>query len=185
VRSGALPVRLKKKSCPRDEPDDHALGRSRGGWGTKIHALCDAAGNGLALKLSGGQEADISHAEDLLGRVRLPRPKGRPRTRPRRLNADKGYDSAAYRKYLSKRGIRANIPERRLPEGTKRRRKGQRPKLDKERYKNRSQVERFLGKLKQFRRIATRYDKYAMAYLGFVTLGMVLIGMKAYFSNTA
>lgn len=185
MRRGAPREHRKKKTCPRDEPDDHALGRSRGGWGTKIHAICDALGNGLALKLSAGQGADISHAEDLMRKVRLPKPKGRPRTRPKCINADKGYDSAAYRKYLRKRGIRANIPARKLPEGTKRRQKGPLPKLDKERYKNRNQVERFLGKLKQFRRIATRYDKYAMVYLSFMNLALVLIGTRAYFSNTA
>lgn len=176
--------RGKKANPPKDEPEHHALGRSRGGFGTKINGIADRQGNALNVQVSPGQQADITEAQPLIASTRIPKPRGRPRLRPNCLNADKSYDSQDFRKYLSSRGIKANIPERQTPKGKTRRRKGRKPKLDKERYKNRNQIERLFGKLKQFRRIATRYDKYAMTYKGFIQLGSIILYLRKYFSNT-
>jgi transposase len=117
-------------------------------------------------------------------RVLFRKDEGGPRTRPHRLNADKGYDSTASRRYLYKRPIKANIPKRKLPEGQQRRRKERIPQLDEEVYKNRNQLEWLFGKLKHFRRIATRYDKYAQVFLAFIKLGFILIYLRKYSSNT-
>lgn len=174
----------KKSNPPKNESPDHALGRSRGGWGTKIHGLTDGAGNGLTIALSPGQKANISQAQALIESTRIAQKRGRPRTRPKVLNADKSYDSQKFRKYLGKRQIKANSPEQALAKGRIRRRKGRKPKLDKQRYKNRNQVERFFGKLKQFRRIATRYDKYAQVFKAFIFLGIIVLYLRKYFSNT-
>ena len=114
----------------------------------------------------------------------IPKIKGRHRTRPKWINADKGYDSKEFRRYLNQRQTRANIPEQKTPKGKTRRKKGRKPVLDEQRDKNRNQIERLFGKLKHFRRIATRYDKYAQVYLAFVYLAIVIIYLKKYFSNT-
>lgn len=93
--------------------------------------------------------------------------RGRPRIRPDRLVGDKGYSYTAVRKYLHGRGIRLTIP----------RRKDQGPDIcfDATLYKERNKVERLVGRLKQFRRIATRYDKRALNYQGWLTVAAVLL----------
>ena len=142
--------------------------------------------NGIALKChtTGAQTSDISQAIELIEGVELPRKQGRPRTKPQCLTADKGYDGRQVRQHMSKRGIKANIPERKTAEGNQRRRKGRKPVLDQEKYRQRNQIERLLGRAKQFRRIATRYDKYARVYEGFLKLGFVILHIRDLFSNT-
>lgn len=81
-----------------EEPQDHALGRSRGGLTTKIHMLCDAKGVPLNFLLSGGQASDIAYAQPLLDTAHIPSLRGRPRKRCRWLLADKGYDAEALRR---------------------------------------------------------------------------------------
>src|ERR1700754_4273064 len=96
------------------EPDDHAIGRSRGGPSTKIHLACDGHGRPLSVVLTGGNVNDTTLFEQVLAGVEFRRPgPGRPATRPVRVLADKGYSSRANRAYLRRRGIRATIPERR------------------------------------------------------------------------
>jgi hypothetical protein len=72
------------------EPADHAPGRSRGGSGPKIHLVCDGKGLPMAVTVTAGQRPESAQFEAVMGRVRVPRPKGRPRCRPRRLAGDKG-----------------------------------------------------------------------------------------------
>lgn len=94
-----------------DEPDDHALGRSRGGWSTKIHLACERDRHVLAFLLAPGQAGDSPQMIPVLQRIRVPRPgAGRPRTRPDRVLGDKAYSSRANRAYLSGRNIKATIP---------------------------------------------------------------------------
>ncbi|MER6159510.1 transposase [Streptomyces sp. NPDC001868] len=96
-----------------DEPDDHALGRSRGGLTTKIHLACDGKGRPLAVLVTPGQRHDSICARPLLERIRLPRTgPGRPRRRPDQVFADKAYSSRGSRAYLRKRGIVQTIPEK-------------------------------------------------------------------------
>ncbi len=95
------------------EPSDHAIGRSRGGLTTKIHALCDAKMRPLVVLLGTGQGGDSPMFPEVMGSLRVPRRgRGRPRTKPDRAMADKAYASKANRKLLRDRGIEAVIPER-------------------------------------------------------------------------
>ncbi|WP_430381928.1 IS5 family transposase [Streptomyces bauhiniae] len=98
-----------QKGAPAGEPDDHAIGRSRGGLTTKIHLAADAHCRPLAFVLTAGQAGDAPAFTDVMARLRVPHRRGRPRTRPLVL-ADKAYSSRAIREHLRKRGIRAVIP---------------------------------------------------------------------------
>lgn len=117
-----------------------------------------------------------------LDRIRIPRKgRGRPRKRPKSLVADKGYTSRRCRASLRRRGIRAMIPERRDQREHRKKlgRRGGRPaRFDKERYKGRNVVERCFLRLKQWRRIATRYDKQAESYLAFLTLASIILWLS-------
>jgi transposase len=95
------------------------------------------------------------------------RGRGRPRLRPRRLAGDKGYSSPPARRYLRRRGITPVIPTR----ATERRN----PRFDRAAYRERNQVERLIGRLKQCRRIATRYDKLQETYHAFLILAAILL----------
>ena len=116
------------------------MGRSRGGLTTKIHALVDALGRPIRLKLTEGQAHDGRSATDMYGTV------GPGQT----LLADRAYDSDGLRDALAERGAIANI--RLMP--TRKRF----PAFDPDLYKQRNQVERFFSKLKHFQAVATRYD---------------------------
>ena len=105
---------------------------------------------------------------DLLDRGAVKRPgRGRPRLRPKRLAGDKGYSSRTARRRLRQRGIRPVIPTRR----------GERrcPTFDGVTYRERNRVERLINRLKQFRAIATRYDKLAATYHAMLTIGFILL----------
>jgi transposase len=112
--------------------------------------------------------------QTVLAGVRFPRTgPGRPATRPDRLIADKGYSSRAIRAHLRRRGIRATIPERRDQQANRARRGragGRPPAFDPVIYKRRNVVERCFNRLKQFRAIATRYDKTALIDLAILTI---------------
>jgi transposase len=139
--------------------DDQALGRSRGGFGTKIHLAVDALGNPVAVHLSPGQEADITHAESLLGDLR-----------PDAVLADKGYDSDAFVATVEGRGAAAVIPPKKNRVDPR--------EYDRHTYKERNKVERCVGALKQCRRIATRYEKTARNFLGMVLFAAVHLWLK-------
>lgn len=102
-------------------------------------------------------------------RGRGPRPgPGRPRLRPERVVADKGYSSKQNRSYLRKRGIGAVIAH----QDNERRRSGH---FDKEAYRKRNVVERLINRLKQFRRVATRYEKRAANYRAMLTIAAIVL----------
>lgn len=92
---------------------------------------------------------------------------GRPRTRPQRIVADKGYSSRRIRRYLRRRGIRYTIPHRRNERQT--------GPFNRTIYRLRNRVERLINQLKQFRRVATRYEKYAVNYRAMVVLRCILL----------
>jgi len=150
-----------------DEPPDHAIGRSRGGLTTKSHLVCDGKGRALAFILTPGQAADTSMLTATLSEIRVPGARGRPRSRPDRVLADKGYPSRASRAWLRERGIAATIPERDDQIAHRRKRRG-RPidfgHQQRVRYRGRNVVERCFNKLKQWRGIAMRSDKTARNY---------------------
>ena len=142
------------------EPPDHAIGRSRGGLTTKIHALCDANMRPLVLLLGTGQGGDSPMLPELMGSLRVPRRgKGRSRTRPDRTMADKAYASKANRTLLRDRGIDAVIPDKSDHIANRKRlgvKGGRPPSFDAEAYKRRNVIERCFEAFKQWRGIATR-----------------------------
>jgi len=169
-----------KKSLRRkDEPDDHAIGRSRGGLTTKTHALVDGNGLPLVIAVTPGQTHDSPALPKLLAELRVPRLRpGRPRTRPEALRGDKAYSARAHRAGLRARGITAVIPE---PSDQIRHRQnkgsgGGRPvDFDAVDYKNRNVVERAFNHMKNWRGLATRY---ALIYRGGVVLAAILLWLS-------
>lgn len=159
-----------------------ALGRSRGGLTTKLHLAFDGRGRPLSVRLTAGQRHESTQLAAVLDAIRVPRRRGRPRKRPDQVTLDKGYSYPKCRRLLRGLGIRHVIPERK-DQQKQRQAKGQHggrpPRFDREVYRLRSWAERGVNRLKQFRRIATRYEKRAMNYLGFVHLAGIIIWLRA------
>ncbi|WAP59133.1 IS5 family transposase [Streptomyces sp. S465] len=166
-----------------DEPDDHALGRSRGGLTTRIHLARDGKGRPLAILVTPGQRHDSVCARPLLERIRVPRTGlGRPRSRPGQVIADKAYSFRGFRAYLRRRGIAHTIPEKTDQRRHRLRRGGhggRPPGFDRETYRRRNMIERCFNRLKGFRGIATRYDKTATSYEAAVTLASLLLWARS------
>ncbi|MFF9488255.1 IS5 family transposase, partial [Streptomyces sp. NPDC014676] len=165
------------------EPDDHALGRSRGGLTTKIHLACDGRGRPLAILLTPGQRPDSVCARPLPERIRVPRTgPGRPRCKPDQVIADKAYSSRGFRAYLRKRGIAHTIPEKTDQRRHRLRRGGhggRPPGFNRETYRRRNMIERCFNRLKGFRGIATRYEKTTTSYEAAVTLASFLLWARS------
>ncbi|WP_405499630.1 IS5 family transposase [Streptomyces anulatus] len=178
VRAHQHAAGARPKGAPVGEPDDHALGRSRGGLTTKVHLAADSRCRPLAFVLTAGQAGDAPAFESLMARIRVARPVGRPRTTPDVVLADKAYSSRAIRDHLRRRGIRAVIPQPATQAANRKRRGslgGRPPAFDRESYKQRNTVERCINKLKQWRGLATRYDKTATIYLGGLHVAAIFI----------
>lgn len=142
------------------------MGRSRGGLTTKIHARVDAKGRPIRLLISPGNDHDVTCAEALLDGLE----------KRAVVIADKGYDADRVRIYIKAQGAFANIPNR-----SNRKKKFRWKKAI---YRERNHVERFFNKLKQFRRIATRYDKLGATFLAFIQLAAVRISLRSIESTT-
>jgi transposase len=136
------------------------MGRSRGGLTTKIHALVDANGNPIALKLTEGQAHDGRSASDMLETI------GEGQI----LLADRAYDSDGLRRTLAERGAWANIKP--MPNRVNV------PAFSTFLYRFRNLVERFFNKLKHFRAVATRFEKHDANYLALVKLASARIWMR-------
>jgi transposase len=134
---------------------------------TKIHVRCEGTGRLITFLLTPGQESDIHLAEDLIGTGAIRRRNGHLRLYPKRLVADKGYTSRAFRKYLHQKHIRCTIPHR-----ANEHHKGT---FNKQAYRKRNIVERLINRLKQFRRIATRYEKRATNFSAMITLASIFL----------
>ena len=145
---------------------DHAIGRSRGGLSTKIHAVVDEQGRPVRLVLSAGQASDKTIAPPLI--ETLP---------PAKVSiADHGYDARALVEMVSAGGGQAHIPT----QSNGRLQRSVDPAL----YRQRNLIERFFNKLKHFRRIATRFDKLARNFLAAVALASARIWIRTYESKT-
>lgn len=155
-RSPACGRRKQKKHGGQE---NQALGRSKGGFGTKIHAICDSHGNPLRFILTGGQAADCKQALALLDGLNA-----------EAVLADKGYDADYIVEAVT--GMKALVV---IP--PKSNRIVQR-EYDKELYKERNHVERMFNKLKHFRRVATRYDKTAASFMAFLNVAAIYLWLK-------
>jgi transposase len=146
---------------------------------SKIHHLVDGAGRPMVVLVSAGQANDAPVFAQLLAHLRVPRPgRGRARTRPHRVRADKAYSSRAIRSELRRRGITAVIPQP-SDQIAHRHRRGSRggrpPGFDAQDYKARNVIERGFNLTKQWRGLATRYDKLAVVYRGGAVLRAITI----------
>ncbi len=138
---------------------EQSLGRSRGGFSTKIHLAADALGNALRFILTGGERNDITQAEHLVAGFSA-----------EYVIADKGYDSEIFVLRLKGRDAEAVIPSR---ASNKVRRE-----IDTHLYKERHLIENQIGKLKQFRRVFSRFDKLAKNYLSFIYFASSVVWLR-------
>jgi transposase len=136
-----------------------SLGRSRGGFSTKIHLATDALGNAVRFILTGGERNDITQAESLVKDLVAAY-----------VIADKGYDAEPFVLKLKERNSEAVIPSRRNHKV--------RRQIDTHLYKERHVIENQIGKLKRFRRVFSRFDKLAKNYLSFIYLASTLVWLK-------
>jgi transposase len=136
--------------------DAEALGRSRGGFSTKLHVLVNGLGLPVEFKLTPGQTADVTQAEALLENHDI-----------NIVLGDKGFDSKKLVDYIEERGGQALIPPR---SNVKEQRE-----VDPIVYKERNVVERFINRIKQYRRVATRYEKTGRNFLAFVQLAAIMV----------
>jgi len=144
------------KRAQLEEPADHALGYSRGGFGTKVHLLLEEGGIVLGIYLTAGQRHESVAFEPLMERVML---SGRTRRWPDKLGGDKGYSYPRIRRWCHRRHIEDVIPTRK-----------DQPRIDtfdKLSYKKRNMIERVIGRFKECRRLGTRYEKLAVNYVAF------------------
>lgn len=167
---GLINTRLVKKSDATAE----ALGRSRGGFSTKVYAAVDALGNPLKLSLRPGQRADIVDAEALLQPYLATHQQGPLQEGDLTAGtptagaviADKGFDSSDFVAWIEAHEAEVVIPSRRT--NTVQRR------IDANLYADRNKIERFFGRIKHYRRIATRYEKTSRNYLAFLHVASIV-----------
>ncbi len=170
----------------RVEPADHAVGRSRGGLSTKIHQLCDGAGLPLVMLIGPGQGGDSPMLSHLLAALKIHRRAGtgpgRPWSTPMPCWVTRPTPPAGPGPCCAARGIQAGIPEPSDQIGHRKRRGragGRPPALDVVAYKRRNVVERGFNTFKQWRALATRYDKLALTYRAGVVLRVVVLWLTA------
>jgi transposase len=153
-----------------EEPSDHALGRSRGGFSTKIHILCDGNGLPLHFQLTAGQTHESSVLDELLmgADACLLDEEGERIAWPFALGGDKGYRANWIDKYLLDLGIRPVIPSKENED------RDARPvEFDREAYRQRNIVERLIGWLKESRRVFSRFEKTAKNFAGMIKLAFI------------
>lgn len=158
ARSSA-PILAQLAPKKRGGQAEQALGRSRGGFSTKIHISVDGLGNPLRFRLTGGQRHDITQAPALIEGLSADY-----------VIADKAYDAADFLDLVFKSGAESVIPS--TP------RRNEQREHDRHLYKERHLVECFINKIKHYRRVFSRFEKLASRYLGFLQLTAVLIWLR-------
>lgn len=163
----------KKEGATAEESRQRqALGASRGGLTTKIVAASDDACRPLSLVVVPGQRHEATQVEPVLDGIRIGGKRGAPKRRFKQVAADKGMDGMAQRAAIVARGGQPVIPRR----GRTISKQG--ADFDAAAYTKRNAVERLFGRLKEFRAIATRYDKLVTSYRSFVQLGFILLWLR-------
>lgn len=156
-----------------DEPLDHALGRAVGGCSTKLHLISDGKGVPLNATVTKGQAHESTHFEATIEPIAIHRKRtNRIRRHPKRLAGDRAYHAKRIRSWLRRRGIQVVIPPRRT--NAKKPKRGRPFRYNAEHYRGRNGIERCVGWLKEYRSIATRFDKLAVNYLMMVKLGFLM-----------
>jgi transposase len=145
------------------EPEDHGLGYSKGGFGTKLHVVVE--GRQMLLNVIGtpGQTHESTQFETVLETV--PLTQGKTRMWPQSVAGDKGYSGKKNRTWLKRRRIEDVIASKTN--------EARDPEFDKDKYRRRNVVERAIGWLKEKRRIATRYEKKIRHFLAIVKIGII------------
>ena len=158
-----------KKSEP-EEPADHALGRSRGGFSTKIHLVGDGNGNPIHFELSPGEAHENTTLEDLLNGIdqEMKTGNGEVLPWPIALAGDKGYRAQWIDQMLLKIGVTPVIPSK-----TNEDRNNRLVDFDKEKYRNRNIIERLIGWLKESRAVFARFEKTATNYAGMIKMAII------------
>lgn len=139
--------------------EKHSLGRSKGGFTTKVHALCDGLGSPLKFILTPGQAHDITQAEKLIENIDSGN-----------VLADKGYDSDDFLRFVEKQGCVPVIPPRKN--------RIEQRSYDKNLYKERHLIECFFGKIKHFRRVFSRFDKSSSSFMAFLNFVSIFIWLR-------
>lgn len=148
--------------------ENEALGRARGGFSTKVHLRTEGGGKPMAFILTAGQRHETAAFERLMEQGAVRRSgRGRPKMRPHRISGDKAYGSGQIRRYLRQRGIRTTIPRK-----NNEHRGGP---FNREIYRMRNRIERLINRLKQYRRVATRYEKRAANYQAMLTVAAIML----------
>jgi transposase len=159
------------KSLQMQEPQDHALGRSRGGFGTKVHLVCDGHGILLAVWLTAGQRHESQVFDSVLLRAKRPR-RARQRCWPRQVTGDRGYSDDGIREWLRRHHIEGVIPHRKD--------QPQDENFDRTVYRRRSLIEQVVGWYKECRALGTRYEKLAVDYLALWIIANIENLLKRY-----
>jgi transposase len=152
------------KSAQLQEPPEHALGYSRGGFSTKVHLLVTDRGIVLGIYVTPGQQHESTAFQPLLRRVLLPRRRGQPYW-PAKLAGDKGYSYPHIRRWARRRHIEAVIPTRKD--------QVREESFDKASYRKRNRIERVIGHYKECRALGTRYEKLAVDYVALWMVAMI------------
>jgi transposase len=159
VRTHALPALKKEGMTVKECQEEQGLGRSRGGFSTKIHTVCDALGNPLRFVITGGQQNDCTQFSALIDGIKSDF-----------VLADKGYDTDEIIRIVTESGAIAVIP-------LKKNRKMARP-FDAEMYKERYKIECLFGFLKHLRRMFARFEKTKMRFEAFLHFAAALQWIK-------
>lgn len=160
-------LRELKKGAP-EQASTEALGRSRGGFSTKIHILCDSHGHPLHAHLTPGQAHESTCLPELLETCEVTGQESDAALHPVALAGDKGYRADWIDEYLTECGIRPVIPSKANED-----RDARRVPFDRRKYRERNIVERLIGWLKECRRILTRFEKRAANFLGMIKMAFI------------